>query len=142
MVPLTLRNCVACIGACLVIILTFMPSLALACEGAAEEEAPLEFGPKPPPVKIPEEPASTNITIKNSELVETLTFVLNNTEKLPFKRKSTTCGATLAPLEHCEDAITVETGTATGTKGDLVVAMENKPLNKKYEANRYQLEAE
>lgn len=129
----------AIVSACLVI-LPLTPGLALACEGAAEEVGPIEFGPKPPPIKIPAEPASKNITIKNTELVETETFLVNNTEKLPFKRKSTTCGASLAPLEHCEDAISVEAGTVKGTKGNLIVQV--KDNLKTYASNIYQIEAE
>lgn len=90
---------------------------------------------------IPEEPATKSITIKNSSLVIQLTFYINNTEMLPFKRKSTTCGATLAPLEHCEDAITVEAGTGARKKGKLVVQMKNV-INEYYNPNRYELESE
>jgi hypothetical protein len=81
----------------------------------------IEFGPKPPPGKVPVEPNVLKVTIKNrSEKIE-LALGLNNTKALPFKLKGTTCGAKLAALAHCEDEVTVEKGTAPKTKGELVV---------------------
>jgi hypothetical protein len=114
------------VSVCLVISL-LGPSIAVACEGGGEEgkREGFEIGPGQP-LMVPLEPETATATIKNRSEAETYKFVLNNTEALPFKLKSTNCGASLAPLAHCEDFITVEMEKHSGA---LKVEME-EPMRK------------
>lgn len=96
---------------------------SIACACGVEEEG-LEFEPAIIPLKVPEEPKAATLTIKNKSKSHEANIELNNTEKLPFKLQSTTCGAKLAPLGHCEDKLTVTAGTGAGKGGVLLIKVE------------------
>jgi hypothetical protein len=94
--------------------------------GAAAAEPPwIEFGPPleagpPPALTIPVFKGTRNVSIKNKTRL-ILSFVVNDTSALPFKKTGTTCGPELGRRAQCENTLTTEVGWPAGQMGNLVV---------------------